>query len=304
MRRPSRQASGFTLIELLAVISIIALLASLTWGVWAGAVDAARAANTRALIAKLDRGLKDRLASFHQRPITVQSIDLRLADDGSGVLSAEVLARAQVIAKKRVMKEEFPQSWGPGVVGDFDPVWVDFNLNGGGPEPGEYLLPSQVSAIAQGYRSRVAEQANQGLLSNHDPATTSAECLYLILTQGPGSSAVDPTDFPHREVEDTDGDGLPEFIDGWGNPIRFYRWPTHFPSAVQKGDGPYRPREAREDDPMDPNRLLAQPQWWNAQAGGLWNIALSFSQSSSGGYKLGAAAFPSLFEPTAPSGLA
>ena len=27
-------------------------------------------------------------------------------------------------------------------------------------------------------------------------------------------------------IQDTDNDGLPEIVDEWGNPVRFYRWPT------------------------------------------------------------------------------
>ena len=32
--------------------------------------------------------------------------------------------------------------------------------------------------------------------------------------------------FLEQEIADTDNDGLPEFVDAWGNPLRFYRWPT------------------------------------------------------------------------------
>ncbi|MEM1305264.1 MAG: hypothetical protein AAGG46_10225, partial [Planctomycetota bacterium] len=32
---------------------------------------------------------------------------------------------------------------------------------------------------------------------------------------------------------DTDGDGAPEFLDGWGNPIQFLRWAPGFQSPAQ-----------------------------------------------------------------------
>jgi hypothetical protein len=41
-----------------------------------------------------------------------------------------------------------------------------------------------------------------------------------------GAAPVDTANFRTQEVADTDGDGLPEFVDGWGRPLRFYRWPT------------------------------------------------------------------------------
>jgi len=52
--------------------------------------------------------------------------------------------------------------------------------------------------------------------------------LYFALTAAAsyGVGAVDNDRFNEREVADTDEDGLPEFIDAWGQPLRFYRWPT------------------------------------------------------------------------------
>ena len=42
---------------------------------------------------------------------------------------------------------------------------------------------------------------------------------------GPLGSVFSPDDFSDREVKDTDGDGLPEFVDAWGQPLQFFRWP-------------------------------------------------------------------------------
>ena len=42
---------------------------------------------------------------------------------------------------------------------------------------------------------------------------------------------------------DVDGDGLPEFVDGWGRPISFIRWPAGFRSVLQS---------LSENDPADP----------------------------------------------------
>ena len=36
---------------------------------------------------------------------------------------------------------------------------------------------------------------------------------------GPLGSVFSPDDFSDREVKDTDGDGLPEFVDAWGQPL-------------------------------------------------------------------------------------
>src|SRR5690606_17639604 len=60
-------------------------------------------------------------------------------------------------------------------------------------------------------------------LSAHDRypellSTESSELLYLVLTRGDvyGVSPVGQDEFSTSEVADTDGDGLLEFVDGWG----------------------------------------------------------------------------------------
>jgi hypothetical protein len=75
--------------------------------------------------------------------------------------------------------------------------------------------------------------------SGHTMITTSSELLYVALTMGTelgsGGTAID---FNSSEVVDSDGDGLMELVDGWGNPLRFYRWPTAlvnaFPNSVPR----------------------------------------------------------------------
>ena len=50
----------------------------------------------------------------------------------------------------------------------------------------------------------------------------SAELLYLIVMGLPDAE----TAFNGLEIADTNGNGLNEFVDGWGNPIGFVRWPA------------------------------------------------------------------------------
>lgn len=131
-------------------------------------------------------------------------------------------------------------------------------------------------------------------LGNHKHKTARAEMAYAILVEGTGplGSVFNKDDFNGQEVKDTDGDGLLEFVDAWGEPLQFYRWPIMYKSDTQKGFpdlakitldaakgypiGPYGDvYEAREQDPLDPNQTLLAPGWWGA-----FNSAYPWSGSS------------------------
>ena len=86
--------------------------------------------------------------------------------------------------------------------------------------------------------------------ANDDPATQSSEAMYLFLTklESFGQPAGDEDAFSSSEIQDTDNDGLMEFVDNWGRPLRFYRWPTRLirpgnpattAQAYNSGNGTY-----------------------------------------------------------------
>ncbi len=89
--------------------------------------------------------------------------------------------------------------------------------------------------------------------------------LYALLVEarGPLGSVFNADDFTNKEVQDTDHDGLPEFVDAWGEPLYFYRWPLYFTSDIQKGAATYTSVfETREQNPLDPSQQLLAPAWW------------------------------------------
>lgn len=139
---------------------------------------------------------------------------------------------------------------------------VDNNGNGMIDELSEGT-PSGMTAAA--FATQVGTQ-----LAKHTHKTARAEMLYAVLVGGVGplGSAYNPEDFTAREVQDTDGDGLPEFVDAWGEPLQFFRWPIYFgtvagTSDTQKGSNLYLSySETRQLDPLDPNQLLVAPGWW------------------------------------------
>ena len=129
---------------------------------------------------------------------------------------------------------------------------------------------------------------------NHTHASARSEVLYAILVEGvgPWGSVFSRDEFTDREVQDTDGDGLPEFVDAWGQPLQFFRWPLFYHSDLQRGQviltdptvankwdllPPYQTVNSatagvntagavfqeRERDILDPNQQLTAPQWWS-----------------------------------------
>lgn len=109
-------------------------------------------------------------------------------------------------------------------------------------------------------------QTLQNNLAAHKHKTARAEMLYAILVSGrsPMGSPFRADDFIlGRDVADTDGDGLLEFIDAWGEPLQFYRWPIHFRSDLQKGPDPYNGSlEPRQQNSLDTGNQLVAPAWF------------------------------------------
>jgi prepilin-type N-terminal cleavage/methylation domain-containing protein len=148
-------------------------------------------------------------------------------------------------------------------------------------------------------------------MANHTHNTARAEMLYAVLVegQGPLGSVFNADDFTAREVRDTDGDGLPEFIDAWGQPLQFFRWPIAYNSDVQKGlyipnatTSPFYTAvtyagltETREQNPLDPNQQLVAPRWWSSSNNGNPPTALNFGFSGSSPLSAGAVAFQYYF---------
>ena len=84
----------------------------------------------------------------------------------------------------------------------------------------------------------------------------SAECLYLVMTTGFDNENSDGQAWHTRDVADTDNDGMPEFIDGWGTPIEWIRWPAGFFSELQPASLPTGDHDpATSPDPFDPRGI-------------------------------------------------
>lgn len=327
---------GFTLIELMVVMAIIGILISLVLIASANAVQTARQQATRALIAKLDAALSDRIDAILQsqtgEPTTVQkyiapSYTKEYHDSAMEIfmkgLTSETPDRAYTLAQVELFLREIPdvfyvQAESTGYPLNFSANPYPINgasaaqqhvlpLGAGASGPGLGIYGASYGVAAGMYKNLGylpagydgVDNNGDGLidnwaegvgtntdvrdkvranLANHTHKTARAEVLYALLVeaQGPFGSIFNREDFTDTEVMDTDGDGLPEFVDAWGEPLQFYRWPVFYHSELQRGlrfttdsagattiAAPYDGMiDQRELDPLDPNQQFMSPAWW------------------------------------------
>ncbi|MFO0901308.1 MAG: prepilin-type N-terminal cleavage/methylation domain-containing protein [Pirellulales bacterium] len=226
---------GFTLIELLIAISIIGILAAAAVFAMFAAQESARETKTRSTIAKLHGLMMDRWESYRTR---------RLPIDLPPQPSKADEARLRGI--RELLRLEMPDRW----TDITDPPAV---------------LQMVPPSLWQAYALRVQAVKNEKGAGFPTPQFQGAECLYLIVTMGPADEVGGIEQFRASEIGDTDGDGMPEFLDGWGRPISFLRWAPGFtrwpatlpPTAdsvvlsdLQSGD------PNKDPDPLDPRRLV------------------------------------------------
>lgn len=235
---------GFTLVEILIVISIIALLMTMMAAVVGSSLKTARTAATSALIQKLDNLLDERTKGFDRATKTddfkriVAARKQVLESGGIFGVSPDVLG---AVATKDFFRLNFPQRYQ-----DFSPALTASGPLAGVPtriltEPA--LIPEDVNV--NGVLDSGEDANGNGVLDGyihfkHKPETESSALLYFTLTrmQVFGVPPVGDSEFGTSEVRDTDGDGLLEFVDAWGRPLRFYRWPTRLlkPNGILGAD--------------------------------------------------------------------
>jgi hypothetical protein len=206
-----RMRAAVTLVELLVTIVIMAIIGTAIVGASRVAMESSRESKTRTMVTKLHTLMLERVESYQTRRVEfnpeikreLASLNVNSRDRGM------ILADARLLAIRELMKLEMPDRWR-----DMDdPVIVNR------------------SSLSQAYwrrRARIPPPTEQ-----HQ----GAECLYMIIMMSTGDGEA-RTLFNQQDIGDTDEDGAPEFLDGWGNPIKFIRWPAGFfeQSDLMSGD--------------------------------------------------------------------
>lgn len=269
LHKPSNTARlGFTLVELLIVIAIIAVLMGLSLSVMSGLTSQAEQEATNTTIRKLDGLLQQRMEAFDRafkgarKDSAVNIVGGLLASQQIFGVRQEVI---EILAKKRSFRFEFPQRFAERLLEEHGP-------SQNAPAPQVANLPNSIffAIAAPAARQRLVDAGKAALdtdilaeatnaFSRHRPETESAELLYFALTASTsyGVPQVDTDYFTNREVADTDGDGLPEFIDAWGFPLRYYRWPTRLIDIT--APNPFQPILSNQSDSTD-TRAIAKAE--------------------------------------------
>lgn len=251
--------SAFTLVELLVVLGIIALLAAITAGATIGVMAFQRGsvseARIKSLVGILERQWK--AVVDQARNETPPQAVLNMAGGDP--------RRAKVIWIKLRLKQQFPQN--------FSEAFAPWALPPSYANIATYpLFGLNQAYLPSGYPRDVIAAGSA------DPAIWPREsmaCLLLSLQKARGGLAFSEDNLQGAAVvQDPLRTTLKTVVDGWGQPLYFYRWPTDNLDVVSSNPSPSNAALAR-NDPLDPEGLLIDPAWNNwasyqAQQGVWW----------------------------------
>ena len=246
IRNLLRRDDGFTLIELLITVAIIGILAGMILFAMYRAQETAKAQKTRALVAKLDAIIKRKWESYKTRRVPLPPlIDEPYEDsNGNGVYDAAdsftdtngngvrdyytntTRAKLRLDALRDMMRMELPDRY-TDVVEIIDIAFDEHQVTANKAAP---YAPISYPAVFHNYHRRIAAAITAGA----EPSLEyeGAEMLYMIVAASLSEDEGGRDTIKGDSVADVDSDGMPEFVDGWGNPIQFIRWPAGFLSEL------------------------------------------------------------------------
>ena len=192
---------AFTLVELLVVISIILVLMGMIGSAVSSARGSQRVQATQALIAKLDRVVQQHYSSYASRVVT-----------------SATSAAGRGTFLRRLASAELPDNWA-----DVKLIVEDARRIGSG-TTGLIFGGTTMTGPQWAYAGIYTSSTAAGLTPTDQFAD--AECLFMIVMMGGVADCLDCDALATSQKGDTDNDGAFEFLDAWGQPIRYVLWPA------------------------------------------------------------------------------
>lgn len=287
--RSRRLLPSFTLVELLIAITIMGIMIGMVLYTLAGARRDSLTARTRGTIKKLNEIVITRWEEFRYRAIKVNVPDdilLPSRDMGPGnsmmaPLSPREGARLRMIILRDVMRMEFPDRFTDITT---SPCFYKAAADSGDNQPPftnawpdtPFTLDRSVPSLYNTFRRKLGLVA---LTTSNMPATApittvavgsrpvgfpsetlqSAELLYMIVANSNHNGANGLEYFRPSEIADTDNDGFPEFVDAWGNPILWMRWPAGYGVVNSTTLTPQQIANSRTPDSVLNDRSVPDP---------------------------------------------
>lgn len=247
---------GMTLVELLIAISIIAILSALLLGVAGKAGETAREARTKQLITRLHSLVQERYESYRTRRVELMGYSdtsvhrTSLTTNGGFAFPSDIKPFGQeprittytrLAGLRELVKLEMPDRWSdivgpPGLPTDDDDDAPTIDSI----QTLEFLR--ETPSLHSLYLRKYNELADNNFLNSETNAPNTvgalrenqnAEMLYMVVMNATADGEARGL-FKETDVDDVDGDGAPEFVDGWGNPIRWLRWAPGYESDRQE----------------------------------------------------------------------
>jgi prepilin-type N-terminal cleavage/methylation domain-containing protein len=220
---------GFTLVELMVVLVIVAMLASLTLAGLSGVRERAKADKTRSTIRKIDSVIQPMFESYATR---------RVPATGSSRL-ARATSRLQSL--RLLMTVEMPDTWN-----DVSSASAALPV----PSWAQNATYRRYMAYKNALIAAPSSRFNTSVPGFTPPTAYGqlygfAETLVMVVSMS-GFQPESMEQFRADEIGDIDGDGAKEFLDGWGRPIAFIRWPAGFDATTVDRSQP---------DPLDVMRV-------------------------------------------------
>jgi type II secretory pathway pseudopilin PulG len=256
-----------TLTELLIVIGLMAFLASIALlGLWE-AQEVARESRARSQVQRIEALLMERWDDYASRavPLRISRVNVNNAGNPGLNTNRASFERARVNALRETARFELPDRI-------TDVAWVTYPALR---TPPEVVALGNAPALQSGYRR--ALNVTDGTWT---AKFQGAECLYVILAGTYKGEENGLTFFKPSEIGDKDGDGRPEILDPWGNPIEYIRWapgldsPLHTVKEVQTISVFGTPTTGQfrlffSDDPTDKTGPLNWNASWNDVGGAI-----------------------------------